>query len=92
MPANDNVAIVRATRAEYVESLTAARAASSLVADMTSDPSELPTTLTYYWLTPDRQSGFYVTDDGYFGGLFSLVKGRGNALVAHAVNVGARDL
>ena len=85
-------AVIRATRTEYVESLTTARAKSPLVADMTSDPSELPQSLTYYWLTTDRQSGFYVTDSGYFGGLFSLTRGRGDALVAHAVEAGACKL
>lgn len=47
---------------------------------------------TRYYLTGDRRSGFAVRTDGYAFGLFSVARGRGDALVAAAVERGATAL
>lgn len=83
------------TRDAYTEALTSARAASELVASMTSPAWEVPYPDSYgitYRLTADKRSGYYVTGDGYWGGLFSLTPGRGDALVADAIAHGALTL
>lgn len=45
-----------------------------------------------YYLSADRCSGYALTANGDARYLFSTVKGRGDALVAHAVEHGARTL
>jgi hypothetical protein len=69
---------------EYTAALDWARSGSQRIADATTKPSEMPRGARYY-LTNDFQSGFGVTRDGTFIGLFSTVKGRGDDLVQDAV-------
>ncbi|WP_432006324.1 hypothetical protein [Streptomyces parvus] len=69
---------------EYALALHVARQDSERIAAMTSDPSEMPDDARYY-MTDDFRSGFGVAADGSLIGLFSLVKGRGEALMLDAV-------
>ncbi|GAA0945999.1 hypothetical protein [Actinocorallia libanotica] len=68
-----------------------ARNESALIADMTSTPEQMPETATYY-VSADGRSGFGVAHNGELIGVFSLERGRGEALVSHAVANGARRL
>lgn len=68
-----------------------ARQASRTIRDATSPSDEYPRFGADYYLTPDRLSGYGVVR-GTLIGLFSLVRGRGNALVAQAIADGATSL
>lgn len=69
-----------------------ARAASRTIRDATSPSEEYPRFGADYYLTPDRLSGYGVDCVGELIGLFSLVRGRGSALVAQAIEDGASSL
>ena len=80
------------SRYEFAGALTTAREASPLIAEMTSSPYDLPHTGATFVLTTDHASGYYVTDSGYFGGLFSSERGRGDELITDAIAMGATEL
>lgn len=86
-----NISTKSVSRYEFAGALTTAREASPLIAEMTSAASDLPDGATFV-LTTDQASGFYVTDEGYFGGLFSSKRGRGDELIADAIAMGATEL
>ncbi|MGW8630590.1 hypothetical protein [Streptomyces sp. NPDC055793] len=73
-----------ASWSEYTAALDWARSGSERIREATSAPEEMPRGSRYY-LTADFQSGFGVSQDGTLIGLFSLVKGRGTAMVWDAV-------
>lgn len=75
----------------FRRALRMARAESSKIMDATSDPDDFEQDARYY-LTTDGGSGYGVTDDGELIGVHSLVKGRGDALVSHAIAHGATRL
>ena len=68
-----------------MQAVPAIEASCSQPCSITADPGQA-------YLTVDGQSGFYVTATGELRGLFSVVKGRGDALVALAVERGATGL
>lgn len=76
----------------FLHALADARAASRTIADATSPTDEYPRWDTSYYLTRDRLSGYGVRDGGELVGLFSLVRGRGSALVTQAIADGATSL
>ncbi|MFJ3775240.1 hypothetical protein ACIPX0_26440 [Streptomyces sp. NPDC090075] len=84
-------AVFPAHRAIYLGALRQARRISERIADATSAPEEMPHEARYF-ITDDFRSGFGVTHDGTFIGLFSLVKGRGGDLVEAAITQGGRKL
>lgn len=77
---------------EFAAYFDAARSASGLVSDATS-PYEADTdpNASVYRLTLDGRSG-YAIRDGYLTMVFSLVRGRGDSIVAKAVKDGAWHL
>ena len=77
----------------WAEAFDTAREANPQIAEATSPAIEIVTggDATYY-LTADDLSGYVVRDTGELVGLFSLVRGRGNALVTEAVADGADHL
>ncbi|MEU5403728.1 hypothetical protein ABZ348_31055 [Streptomyces sp. NPDC005963] len=75
----------------YFGALTQARRASKLVAGATSKPAEMPKGARYF-LADDLMSGFGIDGDGTLIGVFSLIKGRGEGMVTHAIKSGARKL
>jgi hypothetical protein len=78
------------TRALFLSALTTARYARSRVGDATSAPEDIGDG-TFY-LSDDGLSGYGVTTDGTLVGVFSLAKGRGDAIVSDAISHGARSL
>jgi hypothetical protein len=81
-----------ASWSEYTAALDWARTGNERITRATSEPKEMPRGARYY-LTNDFQSGFGVASDGTLIGLFSTVKGRGEALMWDAVtHKGARRL
>ncbi|ATI18860.1 acetyltransferase [Streptomyces phage Diane] len=80
----DTVWMHPASWSEYTAALAFARRGSERIAEATSRPEEMPRGARYY-LTSDFQSGFGVASDGTLIGLFSTVKGRGDALISDAV-------
>lgn len=79
------------TASDYRKVFAFARAAAARVAEATSPPEAMPETARYF-LTTDGASGFGIDADGTLIGLFSTVKGRGDALVKAAVENGATRL
>ncbi len=81
-----------------------ARLYAATLADAWQQSARIRTALTDYrdertlpvgascFLTPSRRSGFVVTPSHELVGVFSLVKGRGDDIVQHAVRVGADHL
>lgn len=70
----------------------AARSASDLIANATSPVSEVVAKTARYYLSDDHLSGFAIREDGELVGVFSLVKGRGDSIVAAAIENGAKYL
>ena len=66
-----------------------ARSASGLIESMTTPTGELPPSRVKWYLTDDGLAGYGITWKGEFIALFSRVRGRGDALVASAVENGA---
>lgn len=82
--------MMKAYRVSYFEfslMLGQARKESARIAEFTSEPDSLNPAGRYY-LTSDAQSGFGVSPTGELVGLFTLVGGRGKALVAQSVQEG----
>lgn len=70
-----------------------ARESNPQIAEATSPSAEIVAGGdAAYFLTADNLSGYVVRDTGELVGLFSLARGRGNALVAEAVADGANHL
>ncbi len=65
---------------------------SEIIRSATGAPADVTAYPATYWLTLDRQSGFAVRDSGELVGVFSGVKGRGDALVKAALEIGATHL
>lgn len=74
----------------FGDAFDVARATSSAVADATSPFTHVPNTA--YVLTADLLSGYAIRPDGELVNVFSLVPGRGDMLVSHAVANGADHL
>ena len=76
---------------QYLDALESARHQSDLIAAATSAPADMPHGARYF-LSADGRSGYGVTSEDALIGVFSLDRGRGDALVAGAVAHGARHL
>ena len=77
----------------WAEAFDLAREANEQIAEATSPAAEIVAGgEATYLLTADDLSGYVVRDTGELVGLFSLARGRGNALVAEAVANGADHL
>lgn len=83
--------IVNASFSEYCETLRWARDEWPMIRDMTSLPGNMPADARYF-LSDDGKSGFGVTVSGEIVGLFSVAKGRGDHLVAGAIQAGGTRL
>lgn len=84
--------LVKVPADQFLDALDDAQQTSELVAENTTLALDMPEHKVTYWLTLDGKSGYGVTYSGELVGVFSLVAGRGNALVAHAVRHGAYQL
>lgn len=71
----------------FLVAMTRAREESSLVAEMTSEPTDVE--MTIYALARDGRSGYAVRPDGELVLVFSLERGRGDVIVSGAVADGA---
>ncbi|MFE4451437.1 hypothetical protein [Streptomyces sp. NPDC056796] len=75
----------------YRGALTQARRISKRIAHATSKPNEMPKDARYF-LADDLMSGFGIDRDGTLIGVYSLIKGRGEVMVADAIKAGADKL
>lgn len=80
----------RVSSGRFYSAFYAARTASTQVADATSEWTWVDG--TRYFLSTDRKSGYAIQPDGELLYVFSLVKGRGEAIVADAITNGADHL
>ena len=76
----------------FIKAFNEARTESQQVAKATSKPEDLDAYNSRFYLSVDHKSGFAVTLEGNLNAVFSLVKGRGDSLVSHAINFGAYTL
>jgi hypothetical protein len=83
---------VHVSPAKYATAFLAARGLSETIANATSNPADVIAREGDAYLSRDGRSGFYVAADGELCGMFSLVKGRGDAIVSNALFVGADHL
>ena len=74
----------------FLVAMTRAREESSLVAEMTSEPTDVENTI--YALAADERSGYAVRPDGELVLVWSLERGRGDVMVSGAVHDGATRL
>lgn len=79
------------TAADYRTILAWACETAARIAEATSAPEGMPEDARYF-TTDDGASGFGIDRDGTLIGVFSTVKGRGDALVAAAIENGATNL
>jgi hypothetical protein len=77
------------TAASYIAALAAAQAADSRIAGATTSAAELDVAEALCFLTADANSGFVVKASGELVGVFSTIKGRGDAIVTAAILNGA---
>lgn len=87
----DRLVLVPVSRERFVDAIARARLLWSTCREATSRPEEMPQFAAFY-LTDDLQSGFGVNTDGELFGVFSLERGRGDALVRTAIKLGATRL
>lgn len=80
------------TQRAYAEAFGTAREESALVREATSPVEDVTAQEAAYYLSQDVRSGFVVRHSGELVGVFSLERGRGNALVDAAVKAGADTL
>lgn len=83
--------IHQVSRDIFCAALSCAQTTSTRVAKATSKADEMPSMGRFY-LSEDALSGFGITPDGEFVGLFSLKNGRGDRLVTIAMECGANRL
>lgn len=86
--------IARVSHDTFAVCFTFAREGSSLIAEQTArfDWADPELQRADYFLTLDGRSGFAVTSSDRLVYVFSLERGRGDALVAKAVEAGATSL
>jgi hypothetical protein len=80
------------TTANYLTALAAAQAADSRIAGATTPAAELDLAGAACYLSADENTGYVVKASGELVGVFSTIKGRGDAIVSEAVMNGANAL
>lgn len=76
---------------EYAVALGDARDESERIKEATTPPLDMPRDALYL-LSSDRRSGYGVSAEGELIGLFSLVPGRGRAMVDEAIRLDGAQL
>lgn len=83
---------MRAVSAQaFLATLRLARSLSARIEAATSSPDEITGNVSFV-LADDGLSGYGVTDEGTLVAVFSLIPGRGDALVLSAIENGATNL
>jgi hypothetical protein len=82
----------QATTAKYLTALTAAQTADARIAGATTPAMELDLDGAMVFLSADENTGYAVKASGELVGVFSTIKGRGDAIVADAIVNGANAL
>jgi len=85
------ITFTRAGSTIFLSVLRAARELSPLVAAATSAPDEINGSVTFY-VSDDGASGYGIDEDGTLVSVFSLIRGRGDAIVTDAIINGATKL
>jgi hypothetical protein len=80
------------TTTAYIAALTAAQAADSRIAGATTPAADLDLTGARVFLTADANTGYAIKASGELVGVFSVIKGRGDAIVSDAILNGASAL
>ena len=80
------------TETHWAEAYESARQEVEMIREATSPVEEITTEPARYFLSDDEMSGLVVRESGEVVGLFSRVKGRGDALVIAAIENGGRTL
>lgn len=83
--------INRVSRLQFAQAFARARRRDARVREATCKPSELPLDAAFH-LSDDGLSGFAINEGDELVALFSLIKGRGEALVLAAIDAGAARL
>jgi hypothetical protein len=80
------------TTAAYIAALAAAQVADSRIAGATTPAAELDLAGASVFLTADANTGYAIKASGELVGVFSTIKGRGDAIVSDAILNGANAL
>lgn len=78
--------------AKYLTALAAAQAADPRIAGATTPAADLDTDGARCFLSADENTGYVVKASGELVGVFSTIKGRGDAIVTEAIMNGADAL
>lgn len=82
----------KTTTAAYIAALTAAQAADKRIAGATTPAADLDLSGASVFLSADANTGYAIKASGELVGVFSTIKGRGDAIVSSAIVNGASAL
>ncbi len=80
-----------ASSVAFLFALSTARKFSAQVSSATSAPDEIPTSARFF-LSENGRAGYGITAEGTLISVFSLDRGKGNAIVSDAIANGATNL